>query len=50
MKSQEFAAKLEAMENADNMLDQQDVTWLFGQEEGRVGFGPGSTWVQSHDA
>jgi len=49
-KMKEFYSTLEQMQNASNMLDQQDVTWRYGAEEGRVGFGPGSTWVQSHDA
>jgi len=49
MKITEYNVALEAMENADNMFDQRDVTWEYGQEEGRVGFGPGSTWAQSHD-
>jgi len=31
---------LEQMQNASNMLDQQDCTWDYGQENGRVGFGP----------
>jgi hypothetical protein len=46
---QEYDRSLESMENADNMMDQQDVTWDYGHEEGRVGFGPGSTFAQSHD-
>jgi hypothetical protein len=49
-KMKEFYTTLEQMQNASNMLDQQDVTWDYGQEDGRVGFGPGSTWAQSHDA
>jgi hypothetical protein len=46
----EYVRSLESMENADNALDNQDVTWDYGFEDGRVGFGPGSTWAQSHDA
>jgi len=49
-KDDEYNRKLESMENQDNALDQQDVTWDYGFENGRVGFGPGSTWAQSHDA
>jgi hypothetical protein len=49
-KMKEFYATLEQMQNASNQLDQTDVTWLYGAEDGRVGFGPGSTWAQSHDA
>lgn len=48
-KMAEFKSKLEDTENADNMLDQQDVTWDYGFEEGRVGFGPGSFYGQTHD-
>ena len=48
-KLKEFNSTLEQMQNASNMLDQQDVTWMYGAENGRVGFGPGSTFVQSHD-
>ncbi len=50
MKIKQYNEDLEAMENADNALDQRDVTWSYGEENGRVGFGPGSTWAQSHDA
>lgn len=45
----EYNRSLESMENQDNALDQQDVTWQYGSEEGRVGFGPGSTYAQGHD-
>lgn len=45
----QFETKLESMANQDNALDNQDVTWQYGSEDGRVGFGPGSTWAQSHD-
>jgi hypothetical protein len=45
----EYQRSLESMENQDNALDQQDVTWEYGFEDGRVGFGPGSTYGQSHD-
>ena len=48
-KDDEYNRKLESMENADNALDQRDVTWNVGEEEGDVGFGPGATWKQSHD-
>jgi hypothetical protein len=48
-KMAEYKDALEAMENADNSLDQRDVTWLYGFEDGRVGFGPGSVFAQSHD-
>lgn len=49
MKMAQYKTMLEDMENRDNGLDQQDVTWDYGFEDGRVGFGPGSTWGQSHD-
>ncbi len=45
----EFNTSLEDMENRDNAMDNQDVTWDYGFENGRIGFGPGSTWGQSHD-
>ena len=45
----EFNAEIERMEQADNDMDQQDVTWDYGFEDGRIGFGPGSTWNQMHD-
>jgi hypothetical protein len=45
----EYERKLESMENQDNALDQQDVTWAYGFEDGRIGFGPGSTYAQQHD-
>lgn len=45
----EYNRSLESMENQDNALDQQDVTWDYGFEDGRIGFGPGSTYAQSHD-
>jgi hypothetical protein len=45
----EYDRSLESMENQDNALDQKDVTWDYGFEEGRVGFGPGSTYAQGHD-
>jgi hypothetical protein len=48
-KMAEFKSKLEDMENRDNALDQQDVTWDYGFEDGRVGFGPGSFYNQTHD-
>ena len=48
-KMKEFYTTLEQMQNASNMLDQQDCTWNYGSESGRVGFGPGSTFCQSHD-
>ena len=46
---EEFSARLEEAEQSDNDMDQQDVTWDYGQEDGRIGFGPGSTWQQMHD-
>lgn len=46
----EYDRKMESSENQDNALDQQDVTWDYGFEDGRIGFGPGSTYNQSHDA
>ena len=49
-KIREFNEAIEQMSNADNMLDQQDVTWMYGFEHGRVGFGPGSFYAQTHDA
>lgn len=49
-KIKEFNEAVEQMANADNCMDQTDVSWDFGMENGRVGFGPGSTWAQSHDA
>lgn len=49
-KDDEFNRKLETMENADNCMDQRDVTWRYGEEQGEAGFGSGSTWRQSHDA
>lgn len=48
-KDDEYNRKLESMENQDNALDNQDVTWDYGHEDGRVGFGPGSTYAQGHD-
>lgn len=50
MKLAQFNKDIEAMENADNQMDQRDVSWDFGFEDGRVGFGPGSVYAQSHDA
>jgi hypothetical protein len=49
-KDDEFNRKMETMENSDNQMDQRDVTWNYGEETGEVGFGPGATWAQSHDA
>ena len=49
-KMKEFNERLEAAENVDNGLDQKDVTWDYGFEEGRVGFGPGSFYGQTHDS
>lgn len=45
----EYKRSLESMENQDNALDQRDVSWDYGFENGRVGFGPGSTYAQGHD-
>lgn len=49
MKIKEFNEAVEQMENADNQLDQRDVTWRYGEEDGLVGFGPGSFYAFSHD-
>lgn len=46
-KRQEFNERVESAMNADNNMDQQDVTWSYG-EEGDGGAGNGSTWAQSH--
>ena len=48
-KKAEFNERVMEMAMADNDMDQQDVTWDYGFEEGRIGFGPGSTYGQSHD-
>lgn len=48
-KMKEFNDKMDNMENADDMLDQRSVTWDYGFENGRVGFGPGSFYGQTHD-
>ena len=48
-KMKEFNENLEQMERSDNMLCQKDVTWDYGFEQGRVGFGPGSFYAQVHD-
>lgn len=45
----EYEKRLSDAEFRDNDMDQQDVTWDYGEEDGRVGFGPGSTWAQQHD-
>lgn len=44
-----YEKKLAEMEEADNDLDQQDVTWDYGWESGDVNFGDGSAWAQAHD-
>jgi hypothetical protein len=49
LKRQEFNERVESAAQADNNMDQQDVTWDYGEEDGRVGFGPGSTYAQNHD-
>lgn len=49
MKVAEFDKRCEQAQMADNDLDQQDVSWDYGMEEGRVGFGVGSAYAQSHD-
>lgn len=49
IKRAEFNETVEEMAQADNDMDQQDVTWNYGEETGMVGFGPGSTWAQQHD-
>jgi hypothetical protein len=45
----EYNRRLESMENADDALDNQMLSWKYGQEDGRIGFGPGSTFSQNHD-
>lgn len=45
----EYKEALESMENTDNMLDQQDVTWDYGYEDGNGAYGEGSIFAQSHD-
>ena len=49
MKIKEFNEAVEQMANADNQLDQRDVTYEYGREEGLVGFGPGSFYAFTHD-
>ena len=48
-KKQEFNERVEQMSGADNNMDQQDVTWDYGQEDGFGGWGIGSAFSQSHD-
>jgi hypothetical protein len=45
-KKAEYKERIEEMELTDNDMDQRDVTWSYGEEMG--GYGPGSTWQQSH--
>lgn len=45
----EFDERVEQAQKADNNLDQQDVSWDYGDEEGSTGFGTGSAYAQSHD-
>jgi hypothetical protein len=47
MKIAQYNASVELMENADNALDQQDVTWEY--EHDGAGFSEGSIYGQSHD-
>lgn len=47
-KKAEFSERVEQMAQVDNDLDQQDVSWDFGGEEG-YGLGIGSVYSQSHD-
>jgi hypothetical protein len=44
----EYKERLEEMGMADNNMDQQDVSWDYGMEEGQLGYGNGSTWAQNH--
>ena len=46
-KKLEFNAEVTAMEDSDEGLQQQAVTWDYGEEDGSVG--QGSAWAQSHD-
>lgn len=46
----EFDARCESAQQADNNIDQRDVTWDYGEESGDASAGLGSTWAQSHDA
>src|ERR1035438_10115796 len=43
----QYNASVELMENQDNALDQQDVTWDYEQDG--CGFSEGSIYGQSHD-
>jgi hypothetical protein len=48
-KRTQFEKYLLEMENADEGLQQQAVTWNYGEEDDGVGTGTGSTWSQMHD-
>lgn len=51
MKIAQFNADVEAMAQADNDMDQRDVMWDYGQEDGDSGPNPlaaNSTWAQNH--
>lgn len=48
-KKREFNERLESMQMSDNDLDQQDVMWDYGHEDGGDGAGIGSAYAQSHD-
>ncbi len=51
MKIAQFNADAEAMEQADNDMDQRDVMWDYGEEDGESGpnsLAMNSTWAQNH--
>ena len=48
MKMAQYNASVELMENQDNALDQQDVTWNYNDDP-TLGFSEGSIYGQSHD-
>lgn len=48
-KEKQFQRDLAEAENKDEGLSQQAVSWDFGQEDGPVGIGTGSTWSQMHE-
>lgn len=45
----EYDKRLEEAEQSDNNLDQRDVTWDYGEEDGSMGTGTGSMWAFNHD-
>jgi hypothetical protein len=45
----EFNERVESAMMADNNMDQQDVTWDYGDEDASSGFGTGSAYSQAHD-